>query len=298
MRKHRLGATLSCTILVGCTTGPGDIVAKMDSSTPKFHTAECEAARQRAIEFDSGQAGRDALTVGAGLVPIVGLVGIAAVEKLQSKDAQAIFDDLKNSCGEESLLPFMQEQADNGKANAQAWLGQAYAHGIDGLEKNPVQAVRWYGLAAKQGNTDAEINLGVYYSEGFGVQKDDARAAALWQLAADEGRPEAQTDLASFYLEGTGVAQNLQQARQLFHDAAVRGYGAAQLALADMYERGQGGERSDALAYEWYNIAARYRISGADAKRDAAAQRMGDNDTKLADRQIEKCLLSRYLDCP
>jgi hypothetical protein len=298
MRKRCGGLTLGCVLLAGCASPAGDIAAKMDPSLPKFHTAECEAARQKAVEFDDGAAGREALALGAGLVPVVGVAGFVAVKQSEGKDAQERLTDLEKSCGQEALLPFMQEKAGKGRASAQAWLGQAYANGMHGLEKNPVQAAYWYDLAARQGNTDAENNLAAFYAEGFGVPKDDARAASLRQAAADEGVPEAQTNLASSYFDGRGVAQNFRQARLLFHAAAIHGHGTAELALADMYEHGQGGEKSDVLAYEWYNIAARYRIPGADAKRETTAQHLSDKEVALADRQVERCLSSRFQDCP
>jgi TPR repeat protein len=48
------------------------------------------------------------------------------------------------------------------------------------------EAGRLYKLAADQGNSDAEANLGVFYENGRGgLAKDDKEAARLFKLSAD-----------------------------------------------------------------------------------------------------------------
>jgi hypothetical protein len=44
--------------------------------------------------------------------------------------------------------------------------------------------MRWYRLAADQGQADAQRNLGVMYAEGEGVPKDDVQAHLWFDLAA------------------------------------------------------------------------------------------------------------------
>ena len=46
----------------------------MDASAPKYSTAECQAARQKAIAFIDSEPGRIALSGGIGLIPLVGLL--------------------------------------------------------------------------------------------------------------------------------------------------------------------------------------------------------------------------------
>ena len=48
----------------------------------------------------------------------------------------------------------------------------AYAFG-QGVPQDDGEAVGWLRLAANQGDTDAQHNLGVMYAEGRGVAKDD-----------------------------------------------------------------------------------------------------------------------------
>ena len=46
------------------------------------------------------------------------------------------------------------------------------------------EAVKWYRLAAAQGNEFAQVNLGVMYTNGTGVGQDFMRAHMWFTLAA------------------------------------------------------------------------------------------------------------------
>jgi TPR repeat protein len=59
--------------------------------------------------------------------------------------------------------------------------------------------VRWYRLAADQGDADAQFNLGVMYDTGRGVPQDDAEAERWYRLAADQGDANAQSNLGVMY---------------------------------------------------------------------------------------------------
>ena len=54
---------------------------------------------------------------------------------------------------------------------AQVELGLRYTEG-QGVPKDEREAVRWYTLAADQGNADAQFFLGWMYAEGKGVKLD------------------------------------------------------------------------------------------------------------------------------
>ncbi len=49
------------------------------------------------------------------------------------------------------------------------------------------EAVKWYRLAAAQGNANAQLNLGFMYANGRGVLQDYTKAHALYNLAATKG---------------------------------------------------------------------------------------------------------------
>ncbi len=64
-----------------------------------------------------------------------------------------------------------------------------------GVPEDDAEAVRWYRLAADQGNATAQFNLGVMYDTGRGVPQDDAEAVRWYRLAADQGDADAQFNL-------------------------------------------------------------------------------------------------------
>ena len=70
------------------------------------------------------------------------------------------------------------------------------------------KAVRWYRLAAEQGNAEAQSKLGAMYYLGDGVPEDDAEAVRWFQMAAEQGHAEAQTILGLMYAKGEGVPED------------------------------------------------------------------------------------------
>jgi TPR repeat protein len=95
--------------------------------------------------------------------------------------------------------------ARQGDAEAQYNLGVMYERG-EGVAKDEAEAVRWYTQAAAQGNADAQYNLGVMYGQGRGVAKDEAEAVRWYRKAAAQGDAGAQNLLEVMYGQGRGVA--------------------------------------------------------------------------------------------
>ncbi|MCL2102851.1 MAG: sel1 repeat family protein [Syntrophorhabdaceae bacterium] len=56
-----------------------------------------------------------------------------------------------------------------------------------GVAQNYVEAVKWYRLAAEQGNAKAQYNLGAAYVNGHGVAQDYTEAEKWLRLAAEQG---------------------------------------------------------------------------------------------------------------
>ena len=63
---------------------------------------------------------------------------------------------------------------------------RAYENG-EGVARNTQLAVTLYCEAARQGDGDAQYNLGWMYANGRGVARDDAVAAYFFQAAAEQG---------------------------------------------------------------------------------------------------------------
>ena len=64
----------------------------------------------------------------------------------------------------------------------------------DGVPQDLEEAVRWYRLAAEQGNGLAQIVLGGMYYKGLGVPQDLEEAKRLFGLAEDQGLIKRDTE--------------------------------------------------------------------------------------------------------
>jgi TPR repeat protein len=121
--------------------------------------------------------------------------------------------------------------------------------------------VRWYRLAAEQGNASAQSNLGFMYTKGEGVRKDDAEAVRWYRLAAEQGYADAQYNLAAMYRKGDGVLK----------DAA--------------------------LAHMWYNISSANGKVAAGELRDFIEKNMTREQIAEATQLARSCMESNYQDC-
>ena len=67
----------------------------------------------------------------------------------------------------------------------------------NGVPQNYTEAVKWYCLAAKQGDAKAQFIIGSMYATGQGVPQNDAEAVRWFRLAAQQGDTRAQSALKS-----------------------------------------------------------------------------------------------------
>ena len=65
-----------------------------------------------------------------------------------------------------------------------------YNEGI-GVPQDYKEAVKWYRLAAEQGDAEAQNNLGVMYDKGRGIDQDYVMAYMYWDIAAVNGYKDA-----------------------------------------------------------------------------------------------------------
>jgi hypothetical protein len=156
---------------------------------------------------------------------------------------------------------FYRMAAEQGNAKAQVTLGVCFKRG-EGVAQDWAEAVRYYRLAAEQGHFHAQFNLGGCFEHGEGVAQDWAEAVRYYRLAAEQGHADAQCNLGSCYKDGEGVAQDWAEAVRYYRLAAEQGHAGAQSSLGICFEIGAEGVAQDlAEAVRYYRLA----ISQADA---------------------------------
>jgi predicted aspartyl protease len=148
--------------------------------------------------------------------------------------------------------------AQQGNAKAQKFLGAIFHDGGKGVTQDYKEAAKWYQLAAKQRDVEAQAVLGdIFYDGGKGVTQDYKEAANWYRLAADQGNDDAQFFLGNIYHDGKGVTQDYREAAKWHLLAARQGMARAQLSLGIQYDGGQEGVPQDYLyAYMWLSLAA------------------------------------------
>jgi uncharacterized protein YdaT len=148
--------------------------------------------------------------------------------------------------------------------------------------------VKWFRLAAEQGDTGGQFNLGVAYENGEGVPQDAKKAVKWYRLAAKHGHMDAQFTLGRMYANGEGVPQDAKKAVKWYQLAAEHGHVDALFTLGRMYANGEGVPRDDEEAAKWYRLAAkqddeealeRHRIAGA-AKITSSSRAQAESETK------------------
>ena len=167
---------------------------------------------------------------------------------------------------------FLQD-AEEGDADAQAWLAALYASG-SGVVASLATAFDWYLRAAEKGHTQAQTNVGAMLVMGQGIHQDRERGIAWLQKAADAGDPMAQYNLASLYAKGDGTPQDLPRAAELYRKAAETGHYPSQARLGHLYAHGIGLEKNRISAFAWLSLAARHGVGAALTALEAVVSQM------------------------
>ena len=118
----------------------------------------------------------------------------------------------------------LRQKAEQGDADAQFCLGQAYSRGR-GVPEGYAESFKWYLKAAEQGHAEAQWVIGQKYHSGLGVPQDYTEAAKWYRKAAEQGDADAQHFLGLMYYIGDGVPHDYVQAHKWYNLAASKSEG-------------------------------------------------------------------------
>ncbi len=153
--------------------------------------------------------------------------------------------------------------ANSGKLDAQLFLAVHYelklakaSHTQEGSEKEiatyKMELLKWLTLAAEQGFSGAQANLGNLYYRGQYIDKDFEKAL-YWR-----------------------------------HKAAEQGYLIAQASLGAMYHRGKGVPTDNVQAYAWLNNAVKYGKTSADRLLEKVTKTLSPEELAAAEQLSEE----------
>ena len=117
----------------------------------------------------------------------------------------------------------------------------------------PNVALELYEIAAKQGDAQAQYNLGLCYHYGEGTLKDPNKAFQWFRQAAQGGHAEGQYSLGVYYQLGIGTTVDAEKAFKWFERAASQNQAKAQHELGESYINGRGVQKNPAMAKKWIN---------------------------------------------
>jgi len=117
--------------------------------------------------------------------------------------------------------------ADQGNSCAQNNLGYCYVKG-EGVQKNFVEAFKYQKLSAENANSSGQNELGVLYYNGYGCSKNESEAIRWYTMSAEQGNSWGQNNLGYCYFHGIGVTKNLFDAFKWFQRSADQGNQASQ----------------------------------------------------------------------
>lgn len=110
-------------------------------------------------------------------------------------------DLLQRSGSEAEALQLLRKAADQGLAEADYRIGQAYLNG-QGADADPAEAIRFFERAAQKDHVQAQLQLAELYSRSKGA--DQTKARAWLTRAAEQESAEAQFKLGLSFHEGRG----------------------------------------------------------------------------------------------
>ena len=93
------------------------------------------------------------------------------------------------------IVSMIQKRVAAGDPLAMWELGNEYADGRNGLEKDATRAIELWERAAELGAKEAHFSLGCLYNEETDVEKDTAKAMLHWEAAAVMGNAAARYNL-------------------------------------------------------------------------------------------------------
>ena len=139
------------------------------------------------------------------------------------------------------------QEAKQGNSNAQYDVGSMYQNGR-GVKPDLDKAIEWYTKSAGQKNAKAVNRLKL-------LEANEERFKKV-QSQAEKGNADSQYKLGKMYSEGVGVSIDNGKAAKAFESAAKQGHAKAEYNLGLSYYEGTGVKKSRKTAYKWFKAAA------------------------------------------
>lgn len=130
--------------------------------------------------------------------------------KLSKNEVAMLSEDKKTSTV--ASLKELKKEAKKGDKVAQLEVGYFYFKGSKEVQRNYAQALKWFKMAADQGYDQGQYYLGVLYEGGYGVEKDPIEAFKWYHLSNAQLNERAKDGLDR--LKETLTAEQILQGKE------------------------------------------------------------------------------------
>lgn len=150
----------------------------------------------------------------------------------------------------------LENAADAGDAEAQYRYAMVLERGLCG-KRDPVRAFALLTNAGLKGHAKSAVLVAHLYSEGTALPRDPEQANRFYRIAAKQGDVEAQHSLGVSLLREAGSDEDVSEAVHWLTEAAEEGHGLSAASLGLLYWKGMKGlETNICLAIEWFMRAS------------------------------------------
>ncbi|MFB9151617.1 peptidoglycan-binding protein [Roseovarius ramblicola] len=229
------------------TPQPG-YVARIDSSVAQAGQA---GARGEQSDAAAAQSGAEGMATHMPDIPLRQIDPSPAAENLY-----LAAQNLMSEGDFAQAAPLLRDAARRYHGHAMTELGALYAFGM-GVPQLHEAALAWQELAAKYGEPDAYLRLGLMHLTGQGGATDIPMGREMLHKAAAYGSAQGMYLLALLYEDGTGVPASEHEMVSWLRESADYGYGPAQSVIGQIYLDGDAGVSADrARARDYLTRAA------------------------------------------
>ncbi|WP_431262779.1 tetratricopeptide repeat protein [Roseateles chitinivorans] len=181
-------------------------------------------------------------------------------------------------------LRSLERRAIDGDMQSQFDLGRAYDEGKI-VQRNGIEALRWFRLAAQHGDDRYQLWLGMVLSrEGL-----NAEAREWFSRSAEQGNWAAGTNLGRLLAQGLGGAVDKEGAATVYEKAADDGGASAARNLVQMLVSGELGPQSDERLCYWAGRSVK-QLGPRYADADESLRRwLADAESRLSAEQVAIC---------
>ena len=136
-------------------------------------------------------------------------------------------------------------------------LADLYDNGCgDAVKKNQELALKYYKMAADNGDAFSAYKYGESLCNGKGVKVDKAKGAIYLSRAVKHRIPNAMMLLGNLLYKGDGVQQDYAKAMSLYKQVAVKNNPVAMWNIGIMYKKGLGVKQNYLIALQWLAAAS------------------------------------------